>query len=468
MTKRLPLLSLLSGLLLSVSLHVYGLDTQAIRLAAPKGSNLSLTFGGTGQVTVDWGNGAQTYRVGTVTGTTSSDTIVVTFPARVTTFDCSGQGVTWIDGSKAPELLVLNCSCNKLKALSVGRMKALEELNCSDNELTELSLTSNTALRYLDCSDNQLESLSLSRNTELQVLGCSRNKLPSLTLNGNKNLRGVWVDDNIIIGTLSMPGHSKLSSVNVSNNSMERLTINPTEDLKDLWADNNQLTTLNLGTATDMKTINLSNNRLMSLTLASVAGLDVLMADFSNNMLGLQYFYPADKVKNYVCGLQAPVDFGMDTVLVDHMVDFSEFIKNSGGSKVGTITLFDATTNTELVKGSNADTGDYLILSGRVRFWHPKESVYAVVTSTKYPGLEIHSNNFVVYDPDATGIHGLSADGPSIVADKGFLTFRSSQPADVRVVALDGRTVWSGRTTGTTVSLPKGIYLVNNRKVQVK
>ena len=74
-----------------------------------------------------------------------------------------------------------------------------------------------------------------------------------------------------------------------------------------------------------------------------------------------------------------------------------------------------------------------------------------------------------MYDHDATGIHSATtADGLSVTAGEGYLTLRSSRPAEVRITATDGRTVWTGTTTGTTVSLPKGIYLVNNRKVQVK
>ena len=92
----------------------YGIDTQTIRLAAPKGSQLTLTFGGTGKVTVDWGEGAQAYTPGTVSGTTQTDTVVVTITQRVTSFDCSGQGITWLDANGATDLLVLNCAQNKL------------------------------------------------------------------------------------------------------------------------------------------------------------------------------------------------------------------------------------------------------------------------------------------------------------------------------------------------------------------
>ena len=447
----------------------YGIDTQTIRLAAPKGSQLTLTFGGTGKVTVDWGDGAQAYTPGTVNGTTQTDTVVVTITQRVTSFDCSGQGITWLDANGATDLLVLNCAQNKLTELKVNKMAGLQELNCSDNQLTELGLASNTALRYLDCSDNQLTELTLTRNTELQVLGCSRNRLPTLAINLNKDLRGLWADDNYLIGTLGMPMHEKMTSVILSNNGMERLNILPTEALTDLWVDHNELTTLNLGTTTGMKTINLSDNQLKSLVINSVAGMDMYMADFSHNKLGFQYFLPSDKVANYVCGLQAPVDFGIDTVQVNDMVDFSEFLKNAGGSKVGTITLYNAATGEPLVKGTDPTATDYQILSGRARFWHGIDSVYGIVTSTRYPTLEIRSNAFTVYDPDATGIHSATtADGLSVTAGEGYLTLRSSRPAEVRITATDGRTVWTGTTTGTTVSLPKGIYLVNNRKVQVK
>ena len=262
----------------------------------------------------------------------------------LTNLDCNDNQLTTLDISKNRALLTLHSYNNQLTTLDVSNNTELALLECYGNQLSTLDVSNNTALTYLDCSDNQLTELTLTRNTELQVLGCSRNRLPTLAINLNKDLRGLWADDNYLIGTLGMPMHEKMTSLILSNNGMERLNILPTEALTDLWVDHNELTTLNLGTTTGMKTINLSDNQLRSLVINSVAGMDMYMADFSHNKLGFQYFLPSDKVANYVCGLQAPVDFGIDTVQVNDMVDFSEFLKNAGGSKVGAITLYNAAT----------------------------------------------------------------------------------------------------------------------------
>mgnify|MGYP006916209279 CR=1 FL=1 len=126
MTRKLPLLLLMACLWCTSP--TYAADMQTIRLAVAKGSQLTLTFGGAGKATVDWGTGPQACGVGTFSATTQADTIEVTIAPRITTFDCSGQGITWLDANDATELMVLNCADNKLEELKVNKMAALQEL----------------------------------------------------------------------------------------------------------------------------------------------------------------------------------------------------------------------------------------------------------------------------------------------------------------------------------------------------
>lgn len=70
---------------------------------------------------------------------------------------------------------------------------------------------------------------------------------------------------------------------------------------------------------------------------------------------------------------------------------------------------------------------------------------------------------------DVTGIGSVGADasgGLAVSASRGQLTLSAAKPVAARVVATDGKTVWSGSVSGTvTVSLPSGIYIVNGQKV---
>ena len=71
----------------------------------------------------------------------------------------------------------LSCGGNKLAALNVQGLTALQELKCSDNQLTELDVEDLISLQEVYCSDNQLPELNLHGCTSLKKLKCLSNKL---------------------------------------------------------------------------------------------------------------------------------------------------------------------------------------------------------------------------------------------------------------------------------------------------
>ena len=71
----------------------------------------------------------------------------------------------------------LSCGSNKLAALNVQGLTALQELRCSDNQLTELDVEDLISLQELYCGDNQLPELNVHGCTSLKKLKCLSNKL---------------------------------------------------------------------------------------------------------------------------------------------------------------------------------------------------------------------------------------------------------------------------------------------------
>jgi len=381
-------------------------QTQTIRLACSEGSECAeLTFRvvGEGTVHVDWGKGSVgDYDNGTLSGKCTGDTVVITMPSTVTGFDCEGLCISWLDVSGAPNLVALNCADNKLEALNVDGLPLLDELRCSDNMIAALSTAANPCLRYLDCGNNIIESLDVSGNQRLEVLNCSGNRIGKLNVDHNDALLGLWSTD-ANISSLDLSLCRGISSVVLSHGNLQSLTLRFPSELQDLWVDNNHLTTLDLKGTDALVTANLSDNELESLDLRNYSTKTKIdYMNCSNNRLAFSYFYPETKVTNYVCGVQKPVNCVSDSIIYNELIEFSDVIVNAAGIKSGVITVYDAATDTELEKGNN--TKDYQYLIGRVRFWHEIDSAYMVITSAKYPDLEIVTNNFTVYDPEAVGI----------------------------------------------------------------
>ena len=83
-------------------------------------------------------------------------------------------GTTVILKGKITEL---DCSINKLTALNVQGLTALQVLNCSYNQLTELNVQGCTSLQVLLCWSNQLPELNVQGLTSLKLIYCHNNKL---------------------------------------------------------------------------------------------------------------------------------------------------------------------------------------------------------------------------------------------------------------------------------------------------
>lgn len=395
-------------------------QSQTIRLycAGGKCSELTLRVCGEGVVHVNWGEGEEgDYANGILPGKCHSDTVVITMPSTITGFDCEGSCISWIDVNGAPNLVSLNCADNRLRALNVDSLTLLDELVCSDNELERLNTASCAGLRYLDCADNYIDILDLGANTRLEVLCCSGNRLTSLNLGLNDALRGLWGGGNDI-GSLDLGLCRDISSVVMSDGSLGSIALGPATRLQDLWLDSNDLAALDFRGVDALLTANVSNNRLEKIDVRNFSGkTQIYFLDVSYNRLPFSSFYPYTKVQHYVCGWQDGIYCGYDSLAINELTDFAALITNAGGNKIGALAAYDAATDWELERGSN--TKDYQYLIGRVRFWHEIDSVYFVITSAKYPDLEIRTNNFVVYDPELVGIHSVYYDNGQQTTDNG-------------------------------------------------
>ena len=103
-------------------------------------------------------------------------------------------------------IMVLDCTYNRLTKLDISKNTAMVTLWCYDNNLRALDLSRNPALTAVYCRYNEIESLNVSQNARLTTLDCRGNPLSSLDLSSNPALKTLWC------------GHSQLEKLNISKN----------------------------------------------------------------------------------------------------------------------------------------------------------------------------------------------------------------------------------------------------------
>lgn len=149
----------------------------------------------TGDLTLDWGDGAVQTLKDSLSGTALTHVY-----ASVANFNCkaSGTGILYfkadskrlltMDPGKSPGLTYLSCTSNQLTSLDVSKNTELVSLYCGGNDLSTLNVANCTKLQTLTCSDNKLTQLDVSEVLSLKKLTCHTNLLTSLDVAPNGSL----------------------------------------------------------------------------------------------------------------------------------------------------------------------------------------------------------------------------------------------------------------------------------------
>ena len=122
----------------------------------------------------------------------------VILKGKITELYCSKNKLTALNVQGLTALERLDCDSNQLPALNVQGLTALKRLKCGWNELTALNVQGLTALKELKCGRNKLTALNVQALTALERLDCSKNKLPALNVQGLNALKELVCDGNQI------------------------------------------------------------------------------------------------------------------------------------------------------------------------------------------------------------------------------------------------------------------------------
>ena len=175
--------------------------------------------------------------------------------------DCSSTKLTELSVQGLSALQTLDCSFTKLTSLNVQGLNALQELYCYNNRLTALNVQGLNALQKLVCGDNQLTALNVQGLNALQTLSCSFTKLTSLNVQGLNALQKLYCHNNQLTA-LNVQGLNALQELDCFSNQLTALNVQGLNALQRLFCWNNQLTALNVQGCTALQRLICSDNQL--------------------------------------------------------------------------------------------------------------------------------------------------------------------------------------------------------------
>ena len=207
----------------------------------------------------------------------------VILKGKITELDCSGiyhnpNKLTALNIQGLPALQGLYCNNNQLTELNVQGLTALQKLECGYNQLTELNVQGLTALQKLECGGNQLTALNVQGLTALQGLWCDSNKLAELNVQGLTDLGTLHCNGNQLTA-LNVQGLAALKNLGCIRNQLTALNVQGLTALRGLYCWSNPLTELNVQGCTALQTLNCSYNQLTELNVQGCTALQMLYCD---------------------------------------------------------------------------------------------------------------------------------------------------------------------------------------------
>ncbi|MBQ8226968.1 MAG: hypothetical protein IJZ92_06000 [Bacteroidaceae bacterium] len=491
--------AVLAGCALMFSAPAFA-QTQTVSMQTSKevGSEVTLLLNKTTGISVDWGDGTFVpVNVGSepivqVAGEVKGATIKVQGDRYFTMLGCAGNGLVSIDATDAPFLQSLYCQNNELTTLNITGLTELTDLNCANNQLTLLPLdeVAYPNLQNIDVSNNQLSGRFAVRSESMRYLNINNNEYNKLYVQNNSNLLVLQFASNVVSGTFSPSGYlPSVETMICNDNQLSKISVSASvgmPNLKTIICDNNSLAALDLSLSQDVEYISCANNALTEVSLHAKAtpasyvcgGNALTFASLPTRKPA--HFVGMPQAKVDITSLLQKADLGYYYVTIspdyssrnDYAVDLSPYRVDGGGMAIVTQTpvIVDADGNeTNMAKGTSASTKDYTVTNGVFTFYKPYEHAYVKLTHRSYPDMVLETTHFSVRDLSPEGIDGVVEDGNlAVTVVGGALVFNSSANQAVNVYAADGKNVWSATLAAgetTTVSLPKGVYIVNGKKV---
>lgn len=209
---------------------------------------IPLIAGGTGNISVDWGNNIFV-PVSNVSNTLNAPTFL--------------KGTTLSDKAE-------------IKIKFENRYLSL--LNLDNCQISKLDVRQSANLYNLSCNVNVIDSLNLSYNTELKFLNCSNNNISTLDLTKNTNLINVQANNNKIKQITGLNHLGFMEQLSIRTNPLNQISLSSNQNVKSVSLCNTGLKNLNLSNNDLLETIDIYNSGSNHLNNFSACSLDSLYA----------------------------------------------------------------------------------------------------------------------------------------------------------------------------------------------
>lgn len=511
MKKNQLFVSLLAAGMLAIS-PVMADDMVRFTTNKSIGETIILKLNQTGSdVKVDWGDGnltkyePTTDKLLTVEGKVAGTDITISSSAGIETLICSNAGITSLDVTGATGLRSLYCQNNEIDTLNVTSLKGLTDLDCSNNKIVAFTMTENTNpnMEILNISGNKIAG---NRGDKKTTFGYSSSTLQYLNISNNEFTGSVSLGGSVNLDVVKAVGNhltsiaAKCDSISVvmcGDNKINTLAFNAEKpSLRQVFAENNALYSLNLESADQLQYVAVDNNKLKSVSLP--AG-KLYAFTCANNKLTYGSLPSPSSVTNFVYApqeeelsitkkLSSKYDAAnskyiyylltctkraqFNTKKAPYVLDLSDYVVNSDGSASNvTVELRDASCTPEKVlTKDDLYTMNGSAYAGMYGIKTKCGAVYAMISSSDYPGLTYKTSKFKVFESedDVTAVGNVTAASKALEVEvaEGAVVLTSGAPCAVRIYSLDGKQVWQGSVNGTQiVNLATGIYFVNGKKV---
>lgn len=224
-------------------------DTIVMQTAKAVNSEITLLLAasGTGELSIDWGDG-NTQTVENVSTQVSAPTTV--------------KGVTKVNQAE-------------IKIYTTDR--SILYLTCASNELTMLDVSKASFLQYLRCNTNTLSAIELNNNKELLTLHIYRNNLTALNVANNSKLTDLQFGTNKISSLIGLEKLTAVRTLSAMTNPLGEIDVSFNPALQILNLRDCKLTKLDLSKTTNtLTTVEVFNNGHIYSNKFSACGLDSL------------------------------------------------------------------------------------------------------------------------------------------------------------------------------------------------
>lgn len=452
---KITIQSMLVGMLLLTSITASAGGFK-LKTAKPVGQTLSVAMNAGLSLTLTWGDGSteSLYTTGQLQDITIKDaSLTVSTEKDITSLYLADNELTELNVTQsAAKLRRLICPNNLLSTLNLGGCTELVTLDCAGNQLSVLNIVS-TKMEELNVADNQLSANGLRSSGNMASLVCGGNKMTTVNyLTDMSNLESLFCHDNQIT-SLALTKLVNLRNLVMSGNKISMLNTSALENLQNIWGSGNRLKSLDLTKAAKLEGLVVAENQLKEILWTRSCSSTFKYMDLSNNSLFFNSFptifnqlsqkYSVDGV----VGPQEPFQLLNDIdVNVPSEALKTYFYQNGWNTSTQLALSLADGDGTELLADEDYTYNSSLY---RFTFLKPHTGVVITATSKNYPDLVLTSVPFNVIDP--AGIKG------AVVASG--LTIENADVYD-----LQGRKVSVSRAS----QLPKGIYVVNGKKIIMK